>query len=162
MDAFVKGIRKNKLIISDVKTRVNLSLPKVRDSRASEMQLSIYHQLFLNMIDDIVNMSRVYSELRLNSEGLFSDGFLAEAGMSYSDAGVLTFDTLLENNNLNVPLHSMILMIETMESCDNRVIQPTRLFKLENGNRLSLEMNLTQGISSSNNEWNNRFKIIQI
>ncbi len=137
MDAFVTVTRKKKLIISDVKTRVNSSLPKVRDSRASEMQLSIYYQLFLNMIDGTVDMSQVYSELTLDSEGLFSDGFLAEAGMSYSDSGVLTFDMLVENNNLNVSLHLMILMIETMASCDNRVIQPTRLFKYEHGNRLS-------------------------
>jgi Exonuclease V - a 5' deoxyribonuclease len=101
MDAFVTVERKRKLFISDLKTRVNPSLPKVRHSRASEMQISLYHKLLTNMIDGGVDMSRFYSELSLNSEGCFSDGFLVEAVTCYSDVGGLTFDMILENNNLN-------------------------------------------------------------
>jgi Exonuclease V - a 5' deoxyribonuclease len=136
MDAFVTMTRKNPLIISDVKTRVSPSLPKVRNSRASEMQLSLYHQLLSNMIDGVVEMSRVHSEMTLDAERCFSDGFLAEAGMSYSDAGVATFDILLENNNLNVLLWPMLLTIEIMATRDYEIIQPARLFKRGNGNRL--------------------------
>ena len=102
MDAFVTVDRKKKVYISDLKTRVNPSLPKVRHSRASEMQLSLYHKLLMNMIDGIVDISRFYSELSLDSEICFSDGFLVEAVTSYSDVGGLTFDMILENNNLNV------------------------------------------------------------
>jgi Exonuclease V - a 5' deoxyribonuclease len=94
--------RKKRLIISDVKTRVNPSLPRIRHSRPSEMQLSLYYQLLLNMIDGIVDISRLFSELKLDTDLCFSDGFLAEAGELYSAAGVLSFDLLMENNTLNV------------------------------------------------------------
>lgn len=129
--------RKNELIISDVKTRVSPSLPKVRNSRAPEMQLSLYYQLLSNMIDGVVDMTRIHSEMTLDAEKCFSDGFLVEAGMSYSDAGVVTFDMLLENNNLNVLLCLILLTIEIMATRDYRIIQPARLFNRGNGNRLS-------------------------
>ena len=122
MDAFVTMTRKNKLIISDIKTRVSSSLPKIRNSRAAEMQLSLYHQLLSNMINGVVDMSRIYSEMTLDAERGFSDGFLAEAGMSYSDAGVLTFDMLFKNNNLNVPLRPALLTTEIMASRDYGII----------------------------------------
>lgn len=102
MDAFVNVIKKKKIAISDVKTRVNLSFPKDRDSRGYEMQLSIYYQLLLNMIDGAMDMARIYEILGLDSESVFSDGFLAEAGISYAAAGVLTFDLLLEHSTLSV------------------------------------------------------------
>jgi len=103
MDAFVTVTKKKKIAISDVKTRVNLSFPKERDSRGYEMQLGLYYQLLLNMIDGVVDMTKVYGVLGLDSDCVFSDGFLAEAGMSYADAGVLTFDLLLEHKTLSVP-----------------------------------------------------------
>lgn len=106
MDAFITIERKRKLIISDLKTRVNSSLPKPHHSRTSEMQLSVYHQLFSRMIDGDMDINQFYSALSLDSEEVFSDGFLVEAGTSYANAGILTFDMLLENNNLNVSLNS--------------------------------------------------------
>jgi len=66
------------------------------------MQLGLYYQLLLNMIDGVVDMPRVYDTLELDSECVFSDGFLEEAGMSYAAAGVLSFDLLLEHNTLSV------------------------------------------------------------
>ena len=63
--------------------------------------------------------------------------FWRNAGMSYSDDGVLTFDMLLENNNLSVPLRPILLTTEIMASRDYGIVQPARLFKHENGNRLS-------------------------
>lgn len=137
MDAFVTMTRKNKLIISDVKTRVRSLLPTLRNSRASEMQLSLYYQLLSNMIDGVTDMGRVYSEMSLDAERCFSDGFLAEARMLCSDAGVLTSDTLLKKNNLNVFLRPMLLTTEIMASHNYGIVQPARLFKHEYGNRLS-------------------------
>lgn len=102
MDAFVTVDRKQRVMISDLKTRVNSSLPRVRHSRASEMQLNLYYQLLSNMINGIVDIKKVYAELTLDSEAVFSDGFLVEVGSTYADGGVLTFEMVLKNNNLNV------------------------------------------------------------
>lgn len=102
MDAFVTVMRKRNLVISDVKTRVGSTMPNERNSRAARMQLSLYHELLSNMINGNVDMKSLFTELRLDSGVCFSDGFLAEAGMAYSDAGIITFDMLLENNNLDV------------------------------------------------------------
>jgi hypothetical protein len=66
------------------------------------MQLSLYHQLFSEMIDGKTDMERVFVELGLNPENGFSDGFLAEAAETYSATGTLSFEALLENNTLNV------------------------------------------------------------
>jgi hypothetical protein len=105
MDVFV-GIpppqQKRKLIISDVKTRVNFSLPQERNSRSYEMQLSLYHQLLSDMVDGNIDMPTFFKALKLDPDAVFGDGFLAEAGEAYSGAGILTFDQLLENNTLNV------------------------------------------------------------
>ena len=103
MDAFVNIMRPTKVRISDVKTRVNSSLPRSR--RTAEMQLSLYHQLLANMIDGKVDFNMVCSALDLDPDNFFSDGFLVEVGASYSDAGILPFEALLENNTLNVCLH---------------------------------------------------------
>jgi hypothetical protein len=122
MDAFITVERRKTVIISDLKTRVNSSLPNNRQSRASEMQLSIYHQLLSNLINGTINISRVYADLQLDPENCFSDGFLVEAGTTYVDAGILSFDLVLENNNLNVILHLTQLIEETLEHCGNRNI----------------------------------------
>jgi hypothetical protein len=134
MDMFVSVMRKKKIILSDVKTRVTSSLPKARHLRGPEMQLSLYHQLVSGMIDGKVDIRRLYSSLALDAEGLFSDGFLAEAGMSYSAAGVMSIDTFLGNNNLDVSLVAILLMTEIMAICSNRIIPITGLFESENGN----------------------------
>jgi exonuclease V len=134
MDAFVDLKRKSHIVISDVKTRVNSSLPRARDSRGSEMQLSLYHRILSNMIDGVVDMNRLYSELSLDPESVLSDGFLAEAGTSYSAAGILPFEMLLENNTLNVRFLLTILMIETMASRHERIVCFTWLSKRETGN----------------------------
>lgn len=114
MEAFLTVMRKRKLIISDVKTRVRSTMPNERSSRAARMQLSLYHRLLSNMIDGSVDMKSLFAELRLDSNVFFSDGFLAEAGTAYSEAGILTFDMLLENNNLDVLLPSSSLIEEIM------------------------------------------------
>lgn len=102
--------------------------------RGPEMQLSLYHQLVSNMVNGKVDIGRLYSELELDAEGLFSDGFLAEAGNMYSNAELMDFDTLLENNTLDVRVFSIMLMRETMATCSKRIIPFTRLFKPRNGN----------------------------
>jgi exonuclease V len=107
MDAFITIIKKRSLVISDVKTRVNASLPNSRQSRPAELQLSLYHQLISDMINGDVDVGRVYPGLSLNGDTPFTDGFLAEAAQSYSTAGVIAFDTLLENNTLNVNLSKL-------------------------------------------------------
>jgi hypothetical protein len=56
------------------------------------------------MIDGTVNTAQTCTELALDADVPFTDGFLAEAGRSYSAAGVIEFETLLENNTLNVAL----------------------------------------------------------
>jgi len=63
------------------------------------MQLSLYHQLLSKMIHGTVDMTSFFAELRLDSDVCFSDEFLVEA---YSAAGLMTFDTVIENNNLTV------------------------------------------------------------
>jgi hypothetical protein len=115
MDAFVGIIRKQTLVISDVKTRVGTSLPNLRNSRPNEMQLSLYHQMLSAMIEGSVDMERVFEDLKLNPDSGFSDGFLAEAAETYSAAGVLSFDALLEHNTLNVILSEIMLTTETVE-----------------------------------------------
>ena len=66
------------------------------------MQLSLYHQLLSEMVDGNTDIGRIFRELKLDSEIVFGDGFLSEAGETYSGAGILTFDQLLENNTLTV------------------------------------------------------------
>lgn len=117
MDIFVNVPRKKKFGISDVKTRVNSSLPRDRNSRAAAMQLSVYYRLLSVMVDGTVDVTRLYCELGLDSQLCFSDAFLVEAGTTYSDIGVLEFDVLLENNCLDVWVHVCLskLISETME-----------------------------------------------
>ena len=103
MDAFVTIARKRRLIISDVKTRVGTTVPNERNSRAARMQVSLYHRLLGNMIDGSVDMMALLTTLGLDCGVCFSDAFLVEAGMAYSSAGIMDFETLLENNNLTVP-----------------------------------------------------------
>jgi hypothetical protein len=106
MDAFVTVVRKRKLIISDVKTRVGMSMPNERNSRAARMQLSLYHQLLSRMTDGSVDMKSLFTQLRLDPGACFSDGFMVEAGMAYSSVGIMTFDMIMENNNLGVHSHT--------------------------------------------------------
>ena len=108
MDAFVSLVPKmRKVVISDVKTRVTPSMPKERNARSYEIQLSLYHQLLSNMVDGNIDISRMFLALKLDPDVVFGDGFLAEAGEAYSGTGILTFDQLLENNTLNVILHHL-------------------------------------------------------
>ena len=67
------------------------------------------------MIEGSVDMERVFEELKLDPDIGFSDGFLAEAAETYSAAGVLSFDALLEYNTLNVILSEIMLTTETVE-----------------------------------------------
>jgi Exonuclease V - a 5' deoxyribonuclease len=106
MDAFVTMARKQRLIISDVKTRVGTTMPNEQNSRAARMQVSLYHRLLDDMIDGSVGMTALFTALGLDSGICFSDAFLVEAGMAYSAAGIMDFDTLMENNNLTVPPHA--------------------------------------------------------
>ena len=76
------------------------------------------------------DIKRVYDILRLDSECIFSDGFLAEAGMSYSAAGVLTLEVLLEHSTLSVLLFLLPLMAETLANRLNRIIYSSGMFKL--------------------------------
>lgn len=104
MDAFVSlPAKRRKLVISDVKTRVALSLPMERHVRSYEMQLSLYHRLLSDMVDGTLDISRLFVALKLDPDVVFGDGFLAEAGEAYSGAGILSFDQLLENSTLHVP-----------------------------------------------------------
>jgi len=66
------------------------------------MQLSLYHQLLSSMIHGTVDISRLCGGLQLNADAVFSDGFLAEAGQSFSEAGIISFDVMLANNTLRV------------------------------------------------------------
>jgi Exonuclease V - a 5' deoxyribonuclease len=102
LDNFVNIERKQNLVISDVKTRVTATLPNFRQSRSSEVQLGVYYMLLSNMIDGLLDVNRVFSELELKPHVVFSDPFLMEAGEVYTVAGVLTFDSLLEHNTLDV------------------------------------------------------------
>ena len=122
MDAFVTVTRKRELVLSDVKTRVNLSLPSARQTRAAEIQLSLYHIMLSAMIDGTVDTEQLYTGLSLDADTPFTDGFLAEAGQSYSVAGVIAFDDLVENNTLNVKNLLEVLMAEIMGTRVKRVI----------------------------------------
>jgi hypothetical protein len=103
MDAFVTFKPKaRKLILSDVKTRVHSSLPGLRNTRATEIQLSLYHQLLSSMIDGTIDVPRIFVALKLKAAEVLSDGFLVEAGCAFADAGIITFDVLIKNNTLNV------------------------------------------------------------
>jgi len=102
MDAFVTVKRRRKLLISDVKTRVGSRMPNERASHAARMQLSLYHQLLSKMINGNVDMNSFLTELRLDSDVCFSDEFLVESETAYSAGGLITFDTIIENNNLTV------------------------------------------------------------
>jgi hypothetical protein len=135
MDTFVGITPKPKLVISDVKTRVGTSLPKIRDSRPNEMQLSLYHEILSEMIDGKIDMERVFVELGLKPENGFSDGFLAEAAQTYSAAGTLSFEALLENNTLNVWYSGIKLTTETMDYRQGRIISITGTAKQQDGNR---------------------------
>jgi hypothetical protein len=135
MDAFVGITPKPKLVISDVKTRVGTSLPKIRDSRPNEMQLSLYHEILSEMIDGKIDMERVFVELGLKPEKGFSDGFLAEAAQTYSAAGTLSFEALLESNTLNVWFSGITLTTETMECRQGRIISITGTAEQQDGNR---------------------------
>jgi len=66
------------------------------------MQLSLYHQLLSDMVEGNIDIGGIFRELKLDSEIVFGDGFLAEAGETFSGAGILTFDQLLANNTLTV------------------------------------------------------------
>ena len=148
MDAFV-GVpaKKRKLVISDVKTRVLLKLPTERNSRSHKMQLSLYRQLLADMVDGNIDLSTVFSVLKLDPDVVFGDGFLAEAGETYSEAGIISFDQLLENNTLSVPTFKTIkLMTETMEICSERTIYTPRMHKRQNG-----DCNSTLDISDHRN-----------
>ena len=103
MDAFVTLKPKtSKIFISDLKTRATSSMPRLINSRGTEMQLSLYHQLLSSMIHGTVDISRLCGGLQLNADAVFSDGFLAEAGQSFSEAGIISFDVMLANNTLRV------------------------------------------------------------
>ena len=103
MDVFVSIKPKaRKIIISDVKTRVHSSLPGVRNTRATEIQLSLYRQLLSSLIDGSLDISRLFTMLKLDPDASFSDGFLAEAGETFAQTGVISFDDLMKNNTLNV------------------------------------------------------------
>jgi len=100
-----------KLIISDVKPRVNSSLPGPRNSRAAQMQLSLYHQLLSQMLERTVNVARVFTDLGLDSDMMFSDSFLAEVAQVYVD-GTLAVDEILQRNTLNVyPTHTPFFQV---------------------------------------------------
>jgi hypothetical protein len=137
MDAFITIIKKRNLVISDVKTRVNASLPNSRQSRPAELQLSLYHQLISDMVNGAVDVGRVYTGLSLDGDTPFTDGFLAEAAQSYSTAGVIAFDTLLENNSLNVSLPKLSLIAETMEHRFKGTIPFARPVEQKDGHRMS-------------------------
>src|SRR5215472_13139598 len=77
MDAFV-NVRRRTYVISEIKTRVNASMPKLRQLRPSEIQLSLYYKLLSEMIDGIVDINRLFLDLELDPNVGFSDGFLAE------------------------------------------------------------------------------------
>jgi hypothetical protein len=135
MDAFV-GLhaKKRKLVISDVKTRVSLKLPRERNSRSHKIQLSLYRQLLADMVDGNIDISTVFSRLKLDPDVVFGDGFLAEAGEAYSKVGIISFDQLLENNTLSVlTFRTIKLMKETMANCSERTIYTPRMHKRQNG-----------------------------
>jgi len=163
MDIFVSVARKKKFGISDVKTRVNSSLPRDRNSRAAEMQLSVYYRLLAVMVDGTVDMKRLYSELGLDSQVCFSDAFLVEAGTTYSDIGVLGFDVLLENNCLDVWLQVCLskLISETMEFGIGWIKGVKGVSRKENAYCMSFYFTLLiSGISASRYESGNRVEII--
>jgi exonuclease V len=101
MDEFARTSDVNKnLVISDVKTRVNSSIPPSRISRAAEMQLSLYHELLAGMIDCTVDMARFLGDLGLDRDVVFSDAFLAEIAEVYTDQ--IDLEKILESNTLHV------------------------------------------------------------
>jgi len=59
----LKVMRRKRFGISDLKTRVEATLPEDRRTRAARMQLSVYHQLLSAMVDGDVDMNRLYTEL---------------------------------------------------------------------------------------------------
>jgi hypothetical protein len=147
MDAFVTIAKKRRLIISDVKTRVGTTVPNERNSRAAKMQVSLYHRMLGDMIAGSVDITTLFTALGLDSEARFSDAFLVEAGMTYSAAGIMDFETLLENNNLTVLPRSEWTNSEIMAARANRALET--LPQLDHENCLAFRVRLTVGISKS-------------
>jgi len=54
------------------------------------------------MISGTVEFGKICAALSLNPDLPFTDGFLAEAGQSFSATEAISFDELLDNNTLNV------------------------------------------------------------
>ena len=97
----IKVMRRKKFGISDLKTRVEATLPEERRTRAARIQLSVYYQLLSAMVDGTVDMNRLYSELELDCSRCFGGRFVSEAGDLYADKGI-TLDVLHNNNCLDV------------------------------------------------------------
>ena len=90
---------KRQFVLSDVKTRMRGTIPKIRDSRGAEMQLSLYHLILSSMIEGKFDTSQLCAGLNVDPDRMLSDGFLTEAS-SLTES--MSFDLLVDGKTLSV------------------------------------------------------------
>ncbi len=104
-----------KIYLTDVKTRGTTSIPKGASFRPTLMQLMLYHKLFCNLANNMVDSNVLFNRYNLNTSILFTDGFIAQLGnlnevfydapdevtQESSETSKDSVQTFLENNSLN-------------------------------------------------------------
>jgi exonuclease V len=66
-----------KVYITDVKTRMAPSLPKGASLRPTNIQLHLYHHLFVALATNTVQADIIFDRYKLNANATFTDGFIA-------------------------------------------------------------------------------------
>ncbi|TLD35389.1 putative tripeptidyl-peptidase [Venturia nashicola] len=66
-----------KIYITDVKTRMASSLPKGGSLKPTNMQLHIYHHLFVSLATNSVQADTIFDRYKLKANATFTDGFIA-------------------------------------------------------------------------------------
>lgn len=66
-----------KVYITDVKTRMAPSLPKGASLKPTNIQLHLYHHLFVALATNTVQADTIFDRYKLNANAAFTDGFIA-------------------------------------------------------------------------------------
>ncbi|KAE9987690.1 hypothetical protein EG328_001923 [Venturia inaequalis] len=66
-----------KVYVTDVKTRMASSLPKGASLKPTNMQLHLYHHLFVSLATNTVQADTIFDRYKLNANATFTDGFIA-------------------------------------------------------------------------------------
>lgn len=82
--------------VSDTKTRGSRSFPSVSQTRATALQLMLYHRLLVQLYEGTVDFGKLLELFSLDGTAQFSDDFVAQiAGLDN-----LPLDVLLEHNSM--------------------------------------------------------------